>query len=288
MDLQVQRTPNLIAAEINDIKERTRKLVIYNSIEIGRRLVEAKELVEHGQWGKWLEEEVSYSKSTANNLMKIFREYGADQISLVGDNIKSQAFGELTYSQAVLLLGVPIENREKFIEENKVDEMSTRELKKTIADLKKAEKERDKAKEEVKSILQEKEALESAFNDNALEREKVEKERENLKKEIKELEEKLNSKPVEINVNTEEMELKYQEQLNKLKEKNEKLNKKIEVIEQQSGEDAIRFKAYFDNIVGDFTKLLETLALMKNSNEIQYTKFNAATKKFINTMLERL
>ena len=52
--LMVNRTPEIIAAEINGIKEQTRKMVLYNSIEIGRKLTEAKLLVEHGEWGHWL------------------------------------------------------------------------------------------------------------------------------------------------------------------------------------------------------------------------------------------
>ncbi len=126
------RTPGLIAAEINKIKEDTKRILIYNSIEIGRKLTEAKEMLPHGEWGKWLKTEVDYSKTTANNLMKIFQEYGSEQINLLGDNLKSQTFGNLNYSQATLLLGVPAEEREKFVEENNVEEMSARELKKAI------------------------------------------------------------------------------------------------------------------------------------------------------------
>ncbi|MDF2790465.1 MAG: hypothetical protein K0S80_3566, partial [Neobacillus sp.] len=36
------RTPIMIATEINSIKEQTKKMLLVNSIEIGRRLVEAK------------------------------------------------------------------------------------------------------------------------------------------------------------------------------------------------------------------------------------------------------
>jgi hypothetical protein len=126
------RTTELIAAEIINIKEQTKKMVIYNSIEIGRRLVEAKEMIEHGEWGKWLEKSINYSQSTANNLMKIFNEYGSDQITLLNNNSKSQALGNLSYTQAIALLGIPSEERETFIKENDVEEMSTRELQKAI------------------------------------------------------------------------------------------------------------------------------------------------------------
>jgi DNA repair exonuclease SbcCD ATPase subunit len=134
----IGRTPELIAAEINNIKNQTRKMMLYNSIEIGRRLLEAKTLVAHGEWGKWLEESVDYSQRTATNLMRIFEEYGADQLTLLGDNAKSQALANLNYTQAISLLGLPEEEREKFIENNDLDNMSTRELQLAI-------KERDEA-----------------------------------------------------------------------------------------------------------------------------------------------
>lgn len=303
--LQINRTPGLIAAEINNIKKETQKVVIYNSIEIGRRLIEAKELVAHGEWTNWLETEVAYSKSTANNLMRIFEEYGADQMSLLDGNLKNQAFGNLTYTKAVELLGVPSEQREKFIEENNVDDMSTRELKKAIADLKKAEKQRedalkevdkvrkeaDKAKEEVEQVLKEKAILEEAFNSGVEDRNLLEEQLNELNKRIKESESeilKLKTQPVEINADTTELEEKYQEQLKKAREEKQKLEKEIEDLKVSSNESETKFRVYFDDIVQDFNKLMQELATMKDANEVQYTKFNSATKKFLSAMLDRI
>jgi chromosome segregation ATPase len=107
-------------------------------------LVEAKSLMEHGEWGEWLEKSVEYSKSTANNLMRIFEEYGADQITFLSDNAKSQALGNLSYTQAIALLGVPENEREQFVEEHDLDSMSTRELQQAI-------KERDQARLELEN-----------------------------------------------------------------------------------------------------------------------------------------
>ena len=76
-DLQVTRTPEMVAAEINLIKDQTRKLVLSNSILIGKKLKEVKEMLEPGQFGKWLTEAVDFSQSTANNLMRVYEEYGA-------------------------------------------------------------------------------------------------------------------------------------------------------------------------------------------------------------------
>ena len=140
-DIQVKRNADLIAAEINDLKERTKRVIIYNSIEIGRRLTEARELVAPGEWGKWLEEYVDYKKSTANNLMRIFKEYGADQLNLLESNTAKEIYDKLDYSKAVILLGTTEEEKEKVLTENNVEEISSRELKKIVSELKAAKKE---------------------------------------------------------------------------------------------------------------------------------------------------
>lgn len=146
-DLQVTRTPEMVAAEINLIKDQTRKLVLSNSIAIGKKLKEVKEMLEPGQFGKWLAEAVDFSQSTANNLMRVYEEYGADQGVLFGSAAKSDVVEKLTYTQAVLLLGVPAEQREDFIKEAHVEDISTRELQTEIKKLKMA-KEAAEAKAE--------------------------------------------------------------------------------------------------------------------------------------------
>lgn len=161
--LDINRTPELIAEEINLIKNQTKVMVIYNTIEIGRKLTEAKSKIPHGEWGKWLEEKVDCSKSTANNLMRIFEEYGSEQMALFGETPpKFQALGNLGYSQLVAMLSVPEEEREDFINENEVENLSTRELEKLI-------KERDqerKAKEEAIAAKEEAEKKERVITEN--------------------------------------------------------------------------------------------------------------------------
>ncbi len=146
------RDIDIVTTEINTIKTQTQRMLLVSAIEIGRRLVEAKEMVPHGEWGKYLEDKVDYSQSTANNLMKIYNEYGGNQESLFDNFSKSQAFEKLSYTQALALLAVPAEDRERFAEENHVEDMSTRELQEAI-------RERDaalKAQQEAENALDDK------------------------------------------------------------------------------------------------------------------------------------
>lgn len=128
-----KRSLNTITAEIVTITRQTQLMILHSAIEVGRRLCEAKEQVPHGGWGEYLKNEVNFSVSTANNFMRVFKEFGDDQMPLFGD-AKSQTFGNLTYSQAVALFAVPKDERESFVEENNVEELSVAELKKLIAE----------------------------------------------------------------------------------------------------------------------------------------------------------
>lgn len=134
------RDCDIIAAEINTIKDNAQRVVIASAIQIGGKLVEAKSMVDHGQWGKWLEEKVSYSQSTANNLMRLYQEYGSGETNLFDNWTNSEAFGKLSYTQHLALLALPFEERAEFAESHQVAEMSTRDLEKEIREVQEAAK----------------------------------------------------------------------------------------------------------------------------------------------------
>lgn len=133
-----QRDIATVTTEIRTITNQAQRLILEYAIEIGRRLTEAKTMVPHGEWGRYLREEVEFSQSTANNFMRIFEEYGADQGCLFGAEAKSQTIGNLPYTKALKLLALPADEREQFAQENHVEDISVRELDKLI-------KERDEA-----------------------------------------------------------------------------------------------------------------------------------------------
>ena len=134
------RTAETVTLEIRSLKQKAARILqqiaLDYAIQIGQRLVELKAMVPHGQWGDYLKREVEYSQSTAQNLMRIYREYGASQQSLFG-------------GVALQLLALPdAEERERFVAEHDVESMSTRELDKAL-------KARDEAEEEAASARQE-------------------------------------------------------------------------------------------------------------------------------------
>ncbi len=123
------------------------------AIEIGRLLFEAKDMVEPGGWGRYVEEELPFSHSWANNYMKLYKEYGSDQTSLFGD---SQAFMNLRPTQALELLALPAEVREQFVQTHDVEDMSTRELHKEVQEELKKTQAKLRDAEQDKLFLQQK------------------------------------------------------------------------------------------------------------------------------------
>ena len=134
-ELTTTRTPEIVAAEIRTFTAS----MLNNIIEIGRRMVEVKEMLPHGEFMGWVEETTGYSQSTANNFMRLFAEYGDRQGSLFGAEVNSQTFANLTYSKALALLALPSGEREEFVESHDVSDMTTKELKEAI-------RERDEAR----------------------------------------------------------------------------------------------------------------------------------------------
>ena len=138
--------------EISVLVRQAKNLTVAYAIEIGRRLHEAKSLLDHGEWGKWLAEKTEFSQRTANNLMKLCEEYADRQITLLGAVPNSQAIANLTLTKAIRLLALPEEEREAFVEEHDVDAMTTRELETAIAEKKNAEKHAEELAAEIKKM----------------------------------------------------------------------------------------------------------------------------------------
>lgn len=156
------RDIEMVTSDIHYAQRQGARQLLSNLIEIGRLLVEAKSMVPHGEWGKYLEERVNYSQSTANNYMKLYQEYGDNQESFFNSFSNSQAFGNLTYTQAIALLALPAEERQEFAENNDVAEMSTRQLEQAIRERNEERAARERAEELAEKAQQELLAQEKA------------------------------------------------------------------------------------------------------------------------------
>lgn len=94
--------------------------------EIGKRLNQAKEQVGHGNWYTWINDNLGYTPETARKLIKIYKEIS-----------NPNTYCDLGFSQVLALTSIKDEEeREEFINNNPVEDMTVRELKKEIKEYK--------------------------------------------------------------------------------------------------------------------------------------------------------
>ncbi len=194
-ELMKKRTPELIGAEIRMYVDTGRRLSLLCGIESGRRLTEAKEMLQHGEWLPWLERETEFSSSSAQRYMKLFEEYGASQQGLFGPETNSPTLGNLPISKAFALLSVPESDRIEFAETVDAEHISVRELEEKI-------KERERQIEALrKDVDGEKQRLEESERMRK-ETEALLNTQDDMLKEAKKQIQDLENRPVEVAVET--------------------------------------------------------------------------------------
>ena len=184
------RTIEAITGEILDAQRKGGEAIL----TIGRCLNEAKAMLPRGEWLPWLAEKVGYSEKTAQNFMRLAREFS-----------NPQALADLGATKALKLLALPQEEREKFVEDHNVIDMTTRQLEQAIKERDEARKAAEEAQaeastaEQARAKMAEDMALLKARLNGA--REDQEQAAASAKKLAAELEE-LKARPVEVAVET--------------------------------------------------------------------------------------
>ena len=145
------RTIEAITGEILDAKRAGGEAIL----TIGRCLIEAKDMLRHGEWLPWPNEQVELSERTAQKFMKLAREWS-----------NPNTLADLGASKALMLLALPEGERDAFLEDHNVIDMTARQLEQAIkerdearaaaeqaaADQRMAEQARDKMAEDMKFL----------------------------------------------------------------------------------------------------------------------------------------
>ena len=184
------RDIEVITQEILDAKRRGGEAIL----TIGRCLTEAKQAIPHGEWLPWLNERVEFSERTAQKFMRLAREWS-----------NPSTLADLGASKALMLLALPEPERDQFVEDHNVIDMSARQLEQAIKDRDEARKAAEAAKadasaaEQARAKMAEDMALLNARLSGAQEdREQAAQAVAKLEAELAELKEK----PVEVAVET--------------------------------------------------------------------------------------
>ena len=133
------RAIETITDEILDAKRTGGEAIL----TIGRCLIEAKDMLPHGEWLPWLNERVELSARAAQRFMRLAREWS-----------NPTTLSDLGASKALALLALPMEEREQFVEDHNVIDMSARQLKEAIRERDEARKAAEAAKADASAAEQ--------------------------------------------------------------------------------------------------------------------------------------
>lgn len=303
-----ERSLPVIASEILYIESQVAKTALEGAIQIGMKLKEAKEKVEHGQWENWCSENLNYSKSKTEKLMKIAAEYGDENSPYA----KTYMCTDLSISKALKLLQVPENEVEKFAEENKVQDMTVKELEEEIKALKKKrEDERSALKSEIgrlergqEEAERERQALERQLDDlkaqvpdeevfsrkiteleNQLEA--AGKKEEKLKEKTAKDEEIQKALDAELQKMREGVQAEVSDKLDSAAEENDRLRSQVKNLEAKvanvSNESLILFKLKVDQLQNVFAESIEAADSAPDPG-----KLRAALGQIMQTMMKQL
>lgn len=228
-------TPEQLRPEINALYHQTEavgNIAVMMMAETGRMLLAVKDKVKHGEFETWCDENLDFSKSKAERMMRL-AEKTADENSIFS---KASMLTDLSISKVLTLIAAPEEVAAEVIESGDAEDMTVREL-----------------QEQVKTLKEENEQISAAL-DEAKSKGVSEKELENLKKKLEYekgqntlLKEK-NEKEIEKAVEKakKEAEKTVKEEVAKatadMKDEIEELQDKNTRLEMQSNEDLTEFR----------------------------------------------
>lgn len=292
------RDINTIASEIRYIQNDVQQYAAAGALKIGERLCEAKELLEHGEFLPWLKDEFGWTDRTAQKLMAVYREFGDSQKSLFGPGINTKTYSDLPVSKLYLLISVPESEREEFVRENDIAEISVREMEKLLKEKKEAEENARESADALEELNGKYDALQAALRqasaDSAAAQEELERKAAAAREEgraaaAKQLAEEVNTAKLNVReaaaarkkaeeelqtalaeaerykAETEKLRENPEVSEEKLRELEEKYKEKLKAAEAQAklnDPTVAVFRVHFDAVQKEFAQMLELINAM--------------------------
>lgn len=253
-----------IGAEIRSITRNMQMTVIVSVIEIGKRFEFAKAKLGHGNWGQWCKECTGYSLSMAENYIKLYKEYGNEQLSLFGDFTNSQSIANLSMTKLLELTAIPADEREQFVEENDItDNTTVRELQALI---KEKEAQNTENAEELENAKNEIARLKEKYESEAL---KKEEQIRQLSEELERIEEKQEETPDNDDIIAKFQKEAEEKALEKVKAEIDKITKEKQKAEDKAKKLDDKYKKLSEKTDSDTKKITELEESVKREKEKQ-------------------
>lgn len=259
--------------EITNVSQLTAEIVLLknqtaqNIIEIGKRLIQVKEQLPHGEWGKWLEEKVDFKQTTATKFMRVANEFS-----------NLHTYESLNQSKIFALLDIPQDQREDFIQSNPIDEMTTRQLQQAIREKKELERQLEQEKRKP-PVIKEKVVMPNDYEKIKRENQSFNKRLSETQRSIERLEQEktLLERKVKLNEKEAQEYKSLKDGIMKLKQEKDHISREIEAATELS-----KYVIRIDKF------LSEELAPVKYSRAIEECSNDPIVVKNLKEIIERV
>ena len=291
------RTKEMIVGEIQATINQVKRSVMEGAIIVGSNLKELKELVPHGEWGDFIEDNLGMSVRKAQQYIQLSTEFGdTESVYFKALTSNAQYIAHLNVSTALKLLTIPEEDIEELIATEVTEEKGTNaDLEAKIAaykcDTEKLTEQLNQTKAQLNMLMAQ-----------AEDGDKKSSEIDTLKSKIKKLDEKIASadRDKQEAIQKAEADAKYAGRQSAMAELTEELDnvKKAKVEAEQradqverrlqtvSNETLTKFKIHMDNLQLTLQEVVGCINEIKTTDPERAAKMKDAANKVLKNILE--
>lgn len=290
------RTPEIIVGEIIATYNQVRRFALDGAIIIGTNLKELKELIPHGEWTDYIEDNLGMSARKAQQYIQLATEYGNDESPYYRAlSAKPQLIADLSFTAALKLLTIPEEDLEEVVTEPEASTEPDANLEERIEEYK---RDTERMRAQLDQVTAQMEMLRISASDVDKKNEEMDK----LNSKAKKLEATIakleREKAEETKAAAEEARKKaFEEASQKADKEKEVLAQKAQEAEDRaaraerqlqnvSNETLARFKVHVDNLQTTLVEIKACILEVGQKEPGKADKMTTATWKLVNDILE--
>ena len=264
------KTTEELAQEANTLWQQMEvigNIGLMMAVQAGQRLQVIKSRLQHGEWEKWCENNLQFSKSKAEKMLKLAKK-ASDENSIFS---KTETFTDLGISRVWALLSTPEEVAKEIVEDPESKDMTVREL-----------------QDRIRALTDEAKASKAKADEESGKAGKLKTELKTAKDQVKALERQLESAESEKTAADDEL----TKELEKLREEKNALAEKLHRAEESAAKSENKalavFKVKADMLQETFNTCLASINEVALQDAEQAQKMKLALGQVMETLKQRL
>lgn len=264
------KTTEELAQEANTLWQQMEvigNIGLMMAVQAGQRLQVIKSRLQHGEWEKWCENNLQFSKSKAEKMLKLAKK-ASDENSIFS---KTETFTDLGISRVWALLSAPEEVAKEIVEDPESKDLTVREL-----------------QDKIRALTDEAKASKAKADEESGKAGKLKTELKTAKDQVKALERQLESAESEKTAADDEL----TKELERLREEKNTLTEKLRHAEESAAKSENKalavFKVKADMLQETFNTCLASINEVALQDAEQAQKMKLALGQVMETLKQRL